>query len=49
VGFFDTSAYADALVEGLAKRAPARRAMKIKDIELQHCLKQQKALIAQVA
>jgi glycosyltransferase involved in cell wall biosynthesis len=49
VGFFDTSAYADALSEGLAKRAPARKAMKIKDIELQHCLKQQKALIAQVA
>ncbi|HUR88854.1 MAG TPA: glycosyltransferase [Ramlibacter sp.] len=48
VGFFDKAAYADAIVEGLSRKPAARKPVKLQDVELQHCLKLQKKLIADV-
>jgi glycosyltransferase involved in cell wall biosynthesis len=48
VGFFDKAAYADALVEALAHKPGPRKQVKLQDVDLAHCLKQQKKLLAEL-
>jgi glycosyltransferase involved in cell wall biosynthesis len=49
VGFFDQSAYADALCAALARKPAARKPVKLDDIELKHCVREQIKLLTQLA
>ena len=48
VGFFDKGAYADAIVDSLARKPAARKQRTLEDIELQHCVRLQKKLITDI-
>jgi len=48
VGFFDKGAYADALVEALSRKAGPRKQIKLEEVSMEHCLKAQKKLLADV-
>jgi glycosyltransferase involved in cell wall biosynthesis len=48
VGFFDKAAYADAIVEALARKPAPRKQVTLEDVDLQHCVRLQKKLIADI-
>jgi glycosyltransferase involved in cell wall biosynthesis len=46
-GFFDRQGFEDAMIERLARKPAKRRPVHLPDIDLEHCLREQKRLIEQ--